>query len=246
MIQNSDISITIVFDNYPFKDGLKTLWGFSCYIEMPKRTVLFDTGSNGRVLLENMRKLGKDIKKVDTLFLSHHHWDHIGGLDSVIEMNPDIETIAPSSLSKHLIKDLKTMVKSVRVIGKNSSAVYDDIYTTGVMGDETHEQSLVIDTDKGLIVITGCAHGGIVEIAKKAQTMLDKKIALLIGGFHLMYKDEAGIKQAVDELLAMDIDFVCPTHCSGDMAIDRFKHAFAKRFIAGGAGKTVQSTLEKA
>jgi 7,8-dihydropterin-6-yl-methyl-4-(beta-D-ribofuranosyl)aminobenzene 5'-phosphate synthase len=114
------------------------------------------------------------------------------------------------------------------------------------MGDETYEQSLVIDTDKGLIVITGCAHGGIVEIAKKAQTMLGKKIALLIGGFHLMYKDEAGIKQAVDELLTMDIDFVCPTHCSGDMAIDRFKHAFAKRFIAGGAGKTVQSTLEKA
>ena len=245
MIQSSDISITIVFDNYPFKEGLKTLWGFSCYIETPKKTILFDTGSNGRVLLENMHKLGKDIKKVDTLFLSHHHWDHIGGLDSVIETNPGVEIIAPLSLSKHLIKDLKTMVKSVRVIGKNSSILYEDIYTTGVMGDETQEQSLVIDTDKGVIVITGCAHGGIVEIAKKAQAILGKKIALLIGGFHLMYKDEAGIKQAVDELLAMDIGFVCPTHCSGDMAIDRFRHTFAKRFITGGAGKTVHPAREE-
>ncbi|MEA3373794.1 MAG: MBL fold metallo-hydrolase [Campylobacterota bacterium] len=240
MIQNSDIAITIVFDNYPFRDDLKTLWGFSCYIETPEKTVLFDTGSNGRVLLENMQKLNIDVGKIDTLFLSHHHWDHIGGVDSVIELNPDVDIIAPSSLSKHLIKDLQSMVKSVQVVDEKSCRISEDIYTTGMMGDAIEEQSLIIDSDEGLIVITGCSHSGIVEIAKSAQAMLDKKIALLLGGFHLMREDEVEINRVIDELKKMDIGYLSPTHCTGDRAIDKFRNTFTDRFIAGGAGKTVR------
>ena len=240
MIRNSDITITIVFDNYPFQDDLKTLWGFACYIEIPGKTVLFDTGSNGRVLLENMQKLKKDIKKIDALFLSHHHWDHIGGLDSVIELNPKIDIIAPSSLSKLLIKDLRSMVNNVSVISENGSAVFDDIYTTGMMGDEVQEQSLIIDSDKGLIVITGCAHSGIVEIAKRAQAMLVKKIALLVGGFHLMREDEARINRVINELKKMDIDYLCPTHCSGDRAKELFRSLFEEKYIEGGLGRVIK------
>ncbi|MEA3374261.1 MAG: MBL fold metallo-hydrolase [Campylobacterota bacterium] len=244
MIRDSDITITIVFDNYPFGDDLKTLWGFSCYIETPGKTILFDTGSNGRVLLENMQKLHKDVKKIDTLFLSHHHWDHIGGFDSVIELNSNIDIIAPSSLSKLLIKDLRSMGNSVKVVGENGSAVCNDIYTTGMMGDEVEEQSLIIDSDAGLIVITGCAHSGIVGIAKQAQRMLNKKIALLLGGFHLMRSDEAEIDSVIRELKTMDIDYLCPTHCTGDMAIDKFRNTFTETFIAGGAGKTIRMPLK--
>ena len=54
MINTNDITITNVFDNYPFRNDLKTLWGFSCYIELPQLTMLFDTGSNGMVLLDNL------------------------------------------------------------------------------------------------------------------------------------------------------------------------------------------------
>jgi 7,8-dihydropterin-6-yl-methyl-4-(beta-D-ribofuranosyl)aminobenzene 5'-phosphate synthase len=237
MMESSGITITIVFDNYPFRDGLKTLWGFSAYIETPRKTILFDTGSNGRVLLENMQKLNLDIKKIDALFLSHHHWDHIGGLDSVIEQQPNINMVVPSSLSRHLIKDLKSMISHVTVADENGALLFDDIYTTGMMGDETQEHSLVIDTTAGLIVITGCAHSGIVEIAKKAQSMLNKKIALLLGGYHLLREDEATINSVISELKTMDIDYLCPTHCTGDRAIELFHNAFKEQYIQGGLGK---------
>lgn len=244
MIKSSDVTVTVLFDNYLYRDDLTALWGFSAYIELPGRTLLFDTGSNGRVLLRNAELLHKEIGKVDTLFLSHHHWDHIGGLDSVIEVHPDTNIIAPSSLSPRLIRDLESMVRGVEVVEENARRLDEGIYTTGMMGDAVKEHSLVIDTDEGLIVITGCAHSGIVEIAEKAEAMLDKKVLLLIGGFHLMGESEAQVRKVIDALKKTGVEYVSPTHCSGDEAIAMFHGAFGRKYIQGGAGQTIVLPVE--
>lgn len=253
MININNITLCIVFDNYAFKSALlqqtpqthlMTLWGFSCYIETSETTLLFDTGSNGRVLLENIKYLNKDINKINTLFLSHHHWDHIGGLDSVIELNPDIDIIAPSSLSKLYIKDLQSMVNKVSVIDKNSVSVCDSMYSTGIMGEDIEEHSLIIDTSEGLIVITGCAHSGIVEIAQQSQQLFKKKILLLMGGFHLMDAEDEHINQVISQLKKMDITYVFPTHCTGDRAKELFKKAYRSYYIEGGLGRIIQGDTD--
>ncbi len=115
---SNDTEITITFDNRPNEGDFPTLWGFSCFIRTDGRTILFDTGSNGRMLVHNMQKLGLSIREVDTLFLSHPHWDHIGGLDSVLEENPQVDIYLPASFSDYLIRDLRTLAKSVTVIDK--------------------------------------------------------------------------------------------------------------------------------
>jgi 7,8-dihydropterin-6-yl-methyl-4-(beta-D-ribofuranosyl)aminobenzene 5'-phosphate synthase len=68
-------SMTILFDNHPGVAGLEALWGFAAVFQMPRLTVLFDTGSNGRVLLRNLAALGVEPASIDLLFLSHAHWD---------------------------------------------------------------------------------------------------------------------------------------------------------------------------
>ncbi len=79
-----DLSITVSYDNNPYKERLTTAWGFSCVIRGTEKTILFDTGGNGSILLTNMEKLGINPKEVDLVVLSHIHGDHVGGLASFL------------------------------------------------------------------------------------------------------------------------------------------------------------------
>ena len=231
--------LTIVFDNYAYLEGFPTLWGFSCFVETPETTFLFDTGSNGRVLLRNMKRLGIDLQRAEALILSHPHWDHIGGVDSVLEVHPDLRIFAPTSLSKHLICDLESQSLGVTVIGEDPAEILPGVWSTGIMG-EIGEQSAVIDTEKGLVVITGCAHPGVERIAERAVEMLERPIHLLLGGFHLMYSDAAAIASVIERLKVLKVQNVCPTHCSGDLAIEMFSDAFGEHCLRGGTGRSIE------
>lgn len=232
------VKITITFDNYTYLEGFRTLWGFSCFVETDEITFLFDTGSNGRVLLQSMLQLNIDLKKAEALILSHPHWDHIGGVDSVLEVHPEMHLFVPNSLSKHLIHDLNAQTLGVTVIDESSQQLLPSIYSTGAMGD-IGEQSIVIDTEKGLVVITGCAHPGIEHIAARSIEMLQKPIYLLMGGFHLMYENSARISEVIETLDELGIQNICPTHCSGDLAISMFKTYFGDRCLQGGIGRVI-------
>lgn len=81
------------------KQGLKSGWGFSALIETEHAPpILFDTGSDGSVLLHNMRELGIDARRIGTIVISHAHGDHTGGLQSILGVNGDAEIYVPSSL----------------------------------------------------------------------------------------------------------------------------------------------------
>jgi 7,8-dihydropterin-6-yl-methyl-4-(beta-D-ribofuranosyl)aminobenzene 5'-phosphate synthase len=215
----------IVFDNYTVCKECHSLWGFSSYL--PEYKLLFDTGSNGRVLLQNMQKMGVDVQEIEYLFLSHSHWDHIGGVDSIIELNPNITLFAPASLSKHLLGDLKSMVKKVVICGKKPMQLFDNLYTTGLLGSEMPEQSLIIDGEKPE-VITGCGHYGVDKIVVVAKEFLGKDIEKVSGGFHLLRSEKEKILQVIEDLKAMGVSETAPTHCSGDTAIALFGEAFKK------------------
>jgi len=236
------ISLSIVFDNYPCNPDLQSLWGFACLIETAGQTILFDTGSNGRVLLQNMEKMGLDPASVEMLFISHPHWDHIGGLDSVIELAPHLEIVAPDSLSKLYLRDLRGAVRKVSVIDGMPTKIGENLYSTGVMG-EIGEQALVIDMGEGVIVVTGCAHPGIDMIAARAQEMLGKDILLLLGGFHLSDSDQEELERLGASLKSHGVQRLCPTHCTGDLAREMFAGSFGELYLAGGVGRKVEWRL---
>jgi 7,8-dihydropterin-6-yl-methyl-4-(beta-D-ribofuranosyl)aminobenzene 5'-phosphate synthase len=91
-----------------------------------------------------------------------------------------------------------------------------------------------------LIVITGCAHPGIVEIVKNAKKIHNKNIYMVFGGFHLPQKSESEVKRIIEEFRELGVLKVGPTHCTGDKAIQLFKDSFGENYIKLGVGKVIE------
>jgi len=230
-------TITIIYDNNAFDPRLATAWGFSALIEYHDYTLLFDTGGDGRLLMDNMRILGIDPMQIDSVVLSHAHDDHTGGLITLLNtgIKPTVYLL-PSfpSVLKHQIEQL-TPVSEV----SPGDAIAEGFWTTGELGTAIPEQALVLKTEQGLVVITGCAHPGIVEILEQARAMFSDPIHLVLGGFHLGSKSAAEVIAILSDFRRLGVVQVAPTHCTGELAIARFADEYGDDFIQVGVGSVI-------
>ncbi len=230
------MKFSIVFDNFKANEKLESFWGFSCVIN---DNFLFDTGSNGRALLRNMKKMGFDIGELEYLFISHPHWDHIGGIDSIVDINRNLTLFLPDSLSQLYIRDLKKLSKEVKVINEYPRKLFDNFYSTGIM-HPVGEHALVVDEGEFGIVVVGCSHPGITNIVKRAKEIINKPILYALGGFHLFRSGEEEIVEVVKEMKFLGVEYITPTHCTGDLAIEIFKGTYGENYIPGGVGRVIE------
>jgi 7,8-dihydropterin-6-yl-methyl-4-(beta-D-ribofuranosyl)aminobenzene 5'-phosphate synthase len=104
------------------------------------------------------------------------------------------------------------------------------------MGEATREQALIVETPSGLVVLTGCAHPGVVEIARAAQAYRGRDLQLLMGGFHLRNQSTRELERTLQALQSLGVRRVAPSHCAGDQAIARFRELWGERFVPSGCG----------
>lgn len=233
-----NLSITVSYDNNPYKERLTTAWGFSCIIRGIEKTILFDTGGDGSILLTNMEELGINPKEIDLVVLSHIHGDHVGGLYSFFEKNTEVVVYLPKSFPrgfKDKVKGYGTKIVEVQEPLK----ICEGVYSTGELGTWIKEQSLIIYTEKGLVVITGCAHPSIVKIVNKAKDLVKNDVLLVMGGFHLSGESKGEIENIVSSFRKLRVSYVGPCHCSGDAARQLFKEEYGENFINVGVGRVV-------
>ncbi|GAB4309094.1 MAG: MBL fold metallo-hydrolase [Methanobacteriaceae archaeon] len=192
------MEIKILYDNNSRKN-YKNGWGFSCLINADENRILFDTGWNGSILLYNMEVAGINLDEIDKIVLSHQHWDHIGGINHLLEnLRPNIyigQTFSPNLKSELLKYSNLIEVSTPRKISEN-------IFTTGELGEKIREQSLIIKTDAGLVIVTGCAHPGLENIIKISESF--GEIYAVMGGFH-NFEDLNVLK---------NIPLIVPCHCT--------------------------------
>ncbi len=234
-----NLRITILYDNNEYDKRLKTAWGFSCLVELENKTLLFDTGGDPGTLLSNMKLLGIEPKNIGLVVLSHIHGDHVGGLSGFLEKNSNVTVYIPSSFPDSFRERIESAGADL-VDVSGPTKISDGIYSTGELGTWIKEQSLIINTDKGLVVITGCAHPGIVNIVRKAKELLDKNVYLVLGGFHLGGASESELKSIVEEFRQLDVKKVAPCHCSGDRARALFEEEYEDDYIESGVGKIIE------
>jgi 7,8-dihydropterin-6-yl-methyl-4-(beta-D-ribofuranosyl)aminobenzene 5'-phosphate synthase len=238
MNTDGQIRIRIVYDNHSIDGNFEKDWGFSCFVEGLEKSILFDTGKNGNILLSNMKKLGIPPEDIDLVFLSHDHKDHTSGLEILLGNNFKKEVWLPEFFSPSFKRAIESAGGSVVEV-ENFRKICEGAYTTGVIPGWIKEQSLILETDKGLIVVTGCAHPRIVKIVFTAKELLGKNIHMVFGGFHLAGFLEGEIEEITARFRALGVEKVAPCHCSGDKCRDIFAKEYQDDFITTGAGKEI-------
>lgn len=227
------MKVEILFDKEAMNKDLRIGWGVSFLID---ERILFDTGENGHWLLENIRNLKVNIDKIIAVVISHDHWDHTGGLWKFLKNKEGLKVYACPNFSSEFKKKVEKL-KGKLIETERVTEIVEDVFATGEIageykGEYMPEQALIIRTEKGLTIITGCSHPGIIEIVRQVKKDFpNMKIYLVFGGFHLIDKNRREVKFIAEKLKEMGIEKVGPTHCTGYDAQLIFKEIYKDDFI---------------
>lgn len=254
------MKIKVLVDNTAL-DGFEAVHGFSVIVESDKK-VLFDVGPNG-LFLENAANLEEDISEIETVVLSHGHWDHGDGLEYLsgkeLILHPDcfIERLRKHNKTHVGLSKSKSELLSLFSIKESRKPLWisENIVFLGEIPRKNQFESKVspfllpdgnpdfvlddsavaVKTSKGLVVISGCAHSGICNIVAYAKEVCESEsIYAVIGGFHLKEIDELTVN-TIQYLKSAKVEILMPTHCTSFKVRDEFAKHFKTKEIAAGS-----------
>ncbi|MEM2046987.1 MAG: MBL fold metallo-hydrolase [Candidatus Jordarchaeales archaeon] len=142
-----------------------------------------------------------ELENINSVVLSHDHGDHTGGL-RILEKLGDVEVFVPLSFPSQFKKRLSSYPNVSLVDVSGEREISRNIFTTGELGHFVKEQSLIVRTNRGLTVVTGCAHPGLENILKAASKL--GKVYGVVGGLHGFDKLET----------LKEVGLVAPCHCT--------------------------------
>ncbi len=253
--------------------------GFSALIEPSGGDpLLFDTGQ-GLTLLHNARRMNKDLSLVKQVVLSHGHYDHAGGLKSLLEECGAKRIFSHPSVfsSRYRVKDTGEWSSISLPVGREeleeAGAVFDlskefrgiapGMYLTGEVPRVTEfetgdrglycdcsgqepdttpdDQSLVLETDKGLVLVLGCCHAGVINTLEHVAAMTGRyDVFAVIGGTHLGFCSQEQIGKTISALKKWGIKKVAASHCTGFAASARLSRELPKEFQVAMVGYTLE------
>ncbi|MBE0523432.1 MAG: MBL fold metallo-hydrolase [Methanosarcinales archaeon] len=191
-------------------------------VETGKRKIMFDTGWDGKVLLHNMYKFRVMKEDIDTIVISHDHWDHLGGLTHIL--HPDVTLYVSNSFSRELKNEIEQRAGKVEATGPKNIA--HDVYITGEMRGKIKEQAILLKINQGIVVVTGCAHPGLENFIDAAKDFGEPYG--VFGGFHKFNNFEC----------LNDISMIMPCHCTRYKA--EIKTIFPEQYMECKAGCIIE------
>lgn len=225
----------IVYDNYSYNPRLETDWGWSCLINRDSLNILVDAGTRGDILISNLDYYQMTPESIDLVVITHNHLDHYGGLSHFNSNQPDIQYYVPFNFDYQKLDHLVMNSSQIHRL-RDFTVITEQVFSTGLLGEEIPEQSVVVNTDSGLVLITGCSHPGLINIVEKVNELFEQRIFLVMGGFHLAGQSGDSLFAIAQKLDSAGIKYIAPSHCSGDETREIFEDYFKRRFIEVGVG----------
>ncbi len=232
--------IDVIYDSIARSrpDGKKLSWGYASVISLGKEKFLVDFGKDHKILEGNMKAAGYSWSDFSSVILTVDEEGHRAGLEALKN--------APESLRLYAPPDSENMVSRL-VSRKNITYITEDILqispellafktpynSKNVFHESVEEISLLMKTDKGIVLYVGCAIPGIKNIYKKAKEIFPgEPFFLMAGGFHLLrWENETQIAQFADFLKKDGLKNLAGGHCTGDLAFDIFKKVYAEHYM---------------
>jgi 7,8-dihydropterin-6-yl-methyl-4-(beta-D-ribofuranosyl)aminobenzene 5'-phosphate synthase len=244
VIAGDHVTITILYDNTVYNQATTADWGFSCLVEGFDKTVLFDAGASGSILIQNANTLGVSTTNANLVVVSHDHSDHTGGLSAALGSGSKASVYIGNSFSTTTEQMIKT-TGATAIRGAAPVNLLPSVQTTGEVQGSVNEQSLIISVDSGLVVIAGCSHPGVIQILDRVKQLLNKNIYMVLGGFHWLDFTDSQVDTLIKQMKDRGVKKCGATHCTGDRAIALIKQAFGSDFVDMGVGRiiTLSSTL---
>lgn len=222
------MQVKILVANKVNQEKLIAEHGIAFWIKYNQNNYLFDTGQQ-TALFHNANELDIPLQAAEAVILSHPHDDHIGALAQLLAVNQKMAVYGHQKIEDELLKanpnqeilnfnpvaEPTELAPGLWLTGRLPDKYLDQVKDHKYYEEAKFENSLFMETPKGLIVLTGCSHGGIVSILKYINEISTKNLYGLAGGFHLVDKTQSELATIVDELNKMNLKKIYPLHCTG-------------------------------
>ena len=216
-------------------------WGLSFLIG---KDTLFDTFGKPERFMSNVRRFTVDIAQIRHIVISHDDWDHVSGLWDILALNRQCTVYVPPHAAPE-IKDRITHFGAVVSEHHSGKEIAPGIFISEELRAESdgrviYEQAAYLRTEKGIVVVCGCAHPGVVTIVEQVRTMAGMVPYAVVGGFHLKNTGHEKIHTLVDTLKKNGIDTICPLHCTGADAVQVIGEVYKEKCFSLREGQCVE------
>jgi 7,8-dihydropterin-6-yl-methyl-4-(beta-D-ribofuranosyl)aminobenzene 5'-phosphate synthase len=186
-----------------------------------------------------MNKLGIDPKSIQTVMISHDRYGHLGGLANFLLINPKVTVYIPALFPVQATKAIKkTGATLFRVT--SIEELQQNIFTLGEFLGVLKEQALALRTSKGMVVVTGCAHHGIINIMQRTKSLFPKEVLyLVLGGFHFSGFSKEEKAHIVKSFQKLQVKKVALCHCCEEAGRQLFEKAYGDNYLDMGAGGVI-------